>query len=179
MYIAYYLSCPSCARCVSLIDQYVRDVLFGVFSFSITMGSLFTKYQSAISGSEVICAFDYPMLTNIQTNSIHCDEFQFLDDIVWCLDQYLVPRSIFSINAWFLDHCFISWASLPLISRNHHHGSILDTLFAMLLFDQSMVLVFSFVTITKDIVFCVCLVFSIQSPRHDWDVKTQIGCVVM
>jgi len=34
MYV-YYLSCLSCERCVSLIDQYVRNVPFEVFSFSI------------------------------------------------------------------------------------------------------------------------------------------------
>ena len=179
MYIAYYLSCPSCARCVSLIDQYLRDVPFGVFSFSITMGRLFTKYRSAhraISGSEVICR-------------------SFL--VIQCLLIYKqTPYSVMrasswttlfdvSINTWFLDQfrCFLDQCLIPrslvyivILTatdfENYHHGSISDTLFAMLLFDQSMALVFSFVTITKDIVFCVCLVLPIQFPRNDWHVKT-------
>jgi len=75
------------------------------------------------------------MLTNIQTPYFvtRSSSWMTLSDVsinTWFLDQF----RCFSINAWFLDHCFILSASLPLISRNHHHGSILDTLFAMLMF---------------------------------------------
>ena len=92
----------------------------------------------------------------------------------------------------------ISAASLPLILRNdpfqhfvfhayvvrvHCYSSFVDhsrfldyfepsEAYLQLSFDQSMALVFLFVTITKDIVFCVYLVFPIQLPRNDWRVET-------
>jgi len=58
-----------------------------------------SAYHWAISGSEVVHTLViifwslYAMLSNIETSFMLCWPVLVLDDIAWCLNQYLTPQS--------------------------------------------------------------------------------------